>query len=224
MSVPQTETRSARKHRAIVEAATEVFLAQGYAGTSIDQIAARAAVSKPTVYKHFSDKQALFTAIVTHTVDEAAEPVHAEVASLRDTGDVAADLRDLARRQLSLVMRPQLLRLRRLVIGEAGRFPELGRLFAERGPTRTMAALATAFRGLTERGLLAADDADLAAAHFNWLVMSVPLNRAMLTGDDTPPPAAELRRYADEGVRVFLAAYGVRPAHDVRPPSGLRPP
>ncbi|WP_116951580.1 TetR/AcrR family transcriptional regulator [Jiangella endophytica] len=205
--VVKSEGRSARKHRDIIEAATEVFLAQGYAGTSIDQIAARAAVSKPTVYKHFSDKQALFTAIVTHTVDEAAEPVHAEVTSLRDTGDVAADLRDLARRQLSMVMRPQLLRLRRLVIGEAGRFPELGRLFAERGPARTMAGLAAAFRGLTERGLLAADDPGLAAAHFNWLVMSVPLNHAMLTGDDTPPPAAEIERYADEGVRVFLAAY-----------------
>ncbi|WP_053207123.1 TetR/AcrR family transcriptional regulator [Jiangella muralis] len=208
MSVPQDETRSARKHRAILDAATEVFLADGYAGTTIDRIAATAAVSKPTVYKHFADKQTLFAAIVARTVDEAAEPVHAEVAALRDTGDVAADLRDLARRQLSMVMRPRLLRLRRLVIGEAGRFPELGRLFAERGPARTMADLAAAFGGLTERGLLATPDAGLAAAHFNWLVMSVPLNNAMLTGDDTPPPAAQIERYADEGVRVFLAAYG----------------
>lgn len=198
------------KRQAILDAATDVFLTNGYAGTSIDQIAARAAVSKPTVYAHFADKQALFTAIVARTVDEAAEPVYAEVASLRDTGDIEADLRDLARRQLTMVMRPRLLQLRRLVIGEAGRFPELGRLFAERGPARTMTALAAAFRGLTERGLLAADDPDLAAAHFNWLVMSVPLNRAMLTGDDTPPPAAEVEHYADEGVRVFLAAY--RPA------------
>lgn len=204
-------SRTARKHQAILDAAAQVFLTHGYAGTTIDQIAATAAVSKPTVYAHFGDKQALFTEMVTRTVDEAAEPVHAEVAALRDTGDVAADLRDLARRQLTMVMRPRLLQLRRLVIGEAGRFPELGRLFAERGPARTVADLAAAFRGLTERGLLATPDAELAAAHFNWLVMSVPLNRAMLTGDDAPPPAAELERYADEGVRVFLAAYGVRP-------------
>lgn len=204
-------SRTARKHQAILDAAAQVFLTHGYAGTTIDQIAATAAVSKPTVYAHFGDKQALFTEMVARTVDEAAEPVHAEVAALRDTGDVAADLRDLARRQLTMVMRPRLLQLRRLVIGEAGRFPELGRLFAERGPARTVADLAAAFRGLTERGLLATPDAELAAAHFNWLVMSVPLNRAMLTGDDAPPPAAELERYADEGVRVFLAAYGVRP-------------
>ncbi|PZF85428.1 TetR/AcrR family transcriptional regulator [Jiangella anatolica] len=204
-------SRTDRKHQAILDAATEVFLTDGYAGTTIDRIAATAAVSKPTVYAHFGDKQALFTEIVTRTVDEAAEPVHAEVAALRDTGDVAADLRDLARRQLTMVMRPRLLQLRRLVIGEAGRFPELGRLFAERGPARTIADLAAAFRGLSERGLLAVADPELAAAHFNWLVMSVPLNHAMLTGDDTPPPAAEIERHADEGVRVFLAAYGVQP-------------
>ena len=54
------ESRSARKRRAIVEAATTLFLENGYRGTSMDQIAAVARVSKQTVYKHFSDKEALF--------------------------------------------------------------------------------------------------------------------------------------------------------------------
>ncbi|TDD99965.1 TetR/AcrR family transcriptional regulator [Jiangella asiatica] len=210
MSAPTAvdETRAARKRRAILEAAAEVFLRNGYAGTSMDEIAALAAVSKQTVYKHFADKKTLFTEFVTRTVDEAAEPVHAEVESLQDTGDVEADLRDLARRQLGMVMRPRLLQLRRLVIGEAGRFPELGQVFAERGPLRTMAAMATAFERLGARGLLTVGDTELAAAHFNWLVMSIPLNRAMLSGDDDAPDPAELDRYAAEGVRVFLAAYG----------------
>ena len=84
-------------------------------------------------------------------------------------------------------MQPRLLQLRRLVIGEAGRFPELGRTFYELGPGRTIAALASAFEGFAERGLLELDDAALAAAHFNWLIMSIPLNQAMLFGDDDPP-------------------------------------
>ena len=73
---------------------------------------------------------------------------------LEDTGDVEADLQDLARRQLAAVMQPRLLQLRRLVIGEAGRFPEAGRIFYERGPGRTVAALAGAFEHLAERGVL----------------------------------------------------------------------
>jgi TetR/AcrR family transcriptional regulator, mexJK operon transcriptional repressor len=202
------ERRSTRKRRAILEAATTVFLRNGYLGTSMDEIAALAAVSKQTVYKHFADKERLFSEIVVSTVNEASEPTHNEVLNLRDSGDVEADLRDLARRLVARVMQPRLLQLRRLVIGEASRFPELGQAFYEQGPGRTVAALATAFERLAERGVLQVDDPPLAAAHFNWLIMSIPLNQAMLSGHDEPPAPADLDRYVDSGVRVFLAAYG----------------
>ena len=114
-------------------------------------------------------------------------------------------------------MQPRLLQLRRLVIGEAGRFPELGQTFYERGPARTVAALAGAFERLAERGVLQLDDPLIAAQHFNWLIMSNPLNQAMLLGNDELP--ADLDRYVDSGVRAFLAAYGVTR----RQPSAGRP-
>jgi TetR/AcrR family transcriptional regulator, mexJK operon transcriptional repressor len=202
------ERRSDRKRRAILEAATARFLRNGYAGTSMDEIAADAAVSKQTVYKHFDDKERLFREIVAVTVDEISEPNYEAVIALQESGDIGADLRELARGQLRRVMQPRLLQLRRLVIGETGRFPELGELFYERGPGRTIAALADVFERLAERGALVLDDPMLAAAHFNWLVMSSPLNRAMLLGDDSQPAEAELDRWADTGVAVFLAAYG----------------
>ena len=202
------EPRSIRKRRAIVEAATDVFLRNGYRGTSMDEIATRAAVSKQTVYKHFADKESLFSAIVRAAVDAAGDPVLGDATALADSDDLATDLRALARQQLEQVVQQRLMRLRRLVIGEANRFPELGRAFYERGAGRSTAALATAFEHLTARGLLKAHDPELAAAHFNWLVMSAPVNRAMLLGDDGIPDAAELNRYADGGVRAFLAAYG----------------
>jgi TetR/AcrR family transcriptional regulator, mexJK operon transcriptional repressor len=204
------ERRSTRKHRAILDAAATVFIRNGYLGTTMDEIAALAAVSKQTVYKHFADKESLFTEIVTNTVNEVSEPVYNEVINLQDSGDVQADLRDLARRQLAGVMQPRLLQLRRLVIAEADRFPVLGRTFYERGPQRTMTALAATFERLADRGTLQLEDPQLAAAHFNWLIMSIPLNQAMLCGDTDLLAPAELDRYADAGVRVFLAAYGRR--------------
>ena len=203
----EDERRSTRKRAAILEAATTAFLSGGYLGTSMDEIAARARVSKQTVYKHFADKERLFSEIVTATVDEIADPNYDEVLNLEDTGDVEGDLLGFARRQLRAVMEPRLLALRRLVIGEAGRFPQLGRLFYERGPGRTIDALAKTFERLASRGALELDDPRLAAAHFNWLVMSIPLNQAMLLGDDEPATPAELDRHADAGVRAFLAAY-----------------
>jgi TetR/AcrR family transcriptional regulator, mexJK operon transcriptional repressor len=205
---PGEESRSTRKRAAIVEAAATVFLQSGYLGTSMDEIAALAAVSKQTVYKHFSDKERLFSEIVTTTVSEISDPNYNEVLNLKDSGDIEADLRALARSQLARVMQPRLLQLRRLVIGEVGRFPELGRVFYEEGPGRTITALAAAFERLAERGLLQFDDPFLGAAHFNWLVMSIPLNQAMFSGNDKAPATTDLDRYADAGVRVFLAAYG----------------
>lgn len=202
--------RSARKRRAILEAADTAFLRNGYRGTSMDEIAALATVSKQTVYKHFADKERLFIELVTSTVDEVSDPVHDEVLMLADSGDIEADLRDLARRQLTRVMQPRLLELRRLLIAEANRFPELGRAFYERGPGRTIAALATVFERLADRGVLRLDDPTRAATQFNWLIMSDPINQAMLLGRDEAPAPADLERYADDGVRAFLAAYRSR--------------
>ena len=192
----------------ILDAATTVFLHNGYVGTSMDEIAARARVSKQTVYKHFADKERLFEAIVAAAVDAAGNPVLEEVEALGESDDLPQDLTAFARGQLGRVMQPPLMQLRRLVIGEANRFPDLGRGFYERGAGRSIAGLTAAFERLTVRGLLRADDAELAAAHFNWLVMAAPVNRAMLLGDDAIPSSSELDRYAEGGVKAFLAAYG----------------
>jgi TetR/AcrR family transcriptional regulator, mexJK operon transcriptional repressor len=205
--LPEELGRSAEKRRAILEAATEAFLRKGYLGTSMDEIAAEAGVSKQTVYRQFADKEGLFTEIVLGTIDLVGEPFFSGIDSLGDAEDLEAELRKIARQLVGVAKDPRLLQLRRLVIGECGRFPELGRTYYERGPGRSTEGLAAGFRRLAEKGLLRIDDADQAAQNFNWLVLSTPLNLAMFNVDaeftDT-----ELERYADEAVRVFLAAYG----------------
>jgi AcrR family transcriptional regulator len=206
------ERRSVRKRRAIVEAATAAFVEHGYRGTSMDALAAAAGVSKQTVYQHFGDKERLFRELIAATVQAASDPVEAEVRRLTDSGradkDLDKELRDLARRLLTLVLQPQMLRLRRLVIAESRRFPDLGRHFYDLGPGRTIAALAETFAELTRQGRLEADDANLAASQFNWLVMAAPLNQAMLLAHDHAPPTRQINKWADDGVRTFLAAYG----------------
>src|SRR5918996_5370234 len=101
--------RSVRKRGAILEAGTTLFLRNGYLGTSMDEIAALAAVSKQTVYKHFADKGSLFSAIVSAAVDAAGDPVLEEATELADSDDLAGDLRAFARRQLGEVLQPRLM-------------------------------------------------------------------------------------------------------------------
>ena len=189
-------------------AARTLFLAKGYDGASMDDVAALAAVSKQTVYKHFADKKRLFTAIITGDID-AAESLTAQiVAALGDSEDLEHDLRQFARQHVIDVTQPHLIQLRRIVIAEAERFPELARTWYASGPERAHATLADQFRALARRGLLRVDDPLLAAQHLNWLILSIPLNRAMFHGNDIEFTPSELERYADEGARVFLAAYG----------------
>jgi TetR/AcrR family transcriptional repressor of mexJK operon len=204
--------RTARKRRAILDAATTVFLRSGYLGSSMDEIALLADVSKQTIYKQFASKEALFIEIVTGLTNDASDVVHGVIPELAHGEDLGAFLEEYAYRQLSVVLTPRLMQLRRVVIGEADRFPELGRALYESGPQRAMAAMATAFRRVADRGWLAIDDAAAAASHFNWLVMSEPLNRAMLLGDAGIPKRRALRRHAADAVRVFLAAYRTQPS------------
>jgi AcrR family transcriptional regulator len=206
----RAESRTGRKRSAILDAAATLFLRDGYRATSMDEIAASAAVSKQTVYKQFADKETLFRAIVTDIVSQVADPVVDHVARVRESGEVEDALRALARGLLAEVVQPRVMQLRRLVIAEANRFPELGRLFYQQGPQRTIDALAAAFRELAERDVLRLDDPQLAAEQFNWLVMSDPLNRVMLRGDTELPTRGSLNRHADAAVRAFLAAYRTR--------------
>ena len=100
------------------------------------------------------------------------------------------------------------MRLRRLVIGEVERFPDLARVLHERGPQRSISRLAAACAHYTRLGQLRVDDARGAASFFNWLVMGEPVNDAMLLGDTAFRKPIERAAHASEAVRIFLAAYG----------------
>lgn len=202
-------SRTERKRQAIMEAATTVFLRSGYLGASMDEIAALAAVSKQTVYKHFVDKESLFAAIIRATAAGADEldQVAGDLAR-RGSGDLAKDLQELARWLLTFLMRPQVRQLRRLVIGEAGRFPELGRAWYAQAFNRGVTTLASYFAALAERGELRLDDPARAAEHFAGMILWVPMNRLMFCGDDEHLTDTEVDQVSEEGVRAFLAAYG----------------
>ena len=205
------ETRTTRKRQSILAAATELFLQRGFLATNMDEVAAIARVSKQTVYTHFGTKEALFLEIVTGMTGEAGDELEEQVTDPADERPIGDFLTDFAEQQLAIVMTPRLMQLRRLVIGEAERFPELGKRLHAKGPGRSIGRLTKALAHYSESGDVEAEDLRTAASFFNWLVMGEPVNDAMLLGDRAIPDADALRSHAKESVRIFLAAYGRRP-------------
>ena len=205
------EGRTPRKRRAILAAATEVFLQHGYLGASMDEVAAKAGVSKQTVYKQFENKERLFAEIVLGTSDQLMDGLAQAYADTLDGAtDAREGLRALALRLLDSLTAGSVLQLRRLVIAEADRFPEVCGAWFTSGFEKSLEALGTALTSLTERGLLRElEDPTLAAYQFAGLVMYKPMNRAMFAGTQAAPAPGELDKLAEQATEVFLAAYGL---------------
>jgi AcrR family transcriptional regulator len=203
-------SRSERKRQAIIQAATEVFLRHGYLGATTDEVAARASVSKQTLYKHFADKEHLYAEVIRDASVGVLDVLSSATAStLQDAQDVRKALRALADGFLSVLLRPDYVRLRRLVIAEADRFPDVGTAWYEGPFDRTLVILGEAMQRLADRGLLRnLSDPTRAAYQFAGLVMYQPMNQVMFAGTGAIASADNLNRIADSAVDMFLATYG----------------
>ena len=202
--------RSERKRQSIVAAGRQLFLSNGYQGTSMDQVAAGASVSKQTVYKHFGEKRELVFAIVADALDTTVGAFREQITALADTTDLEADLTELAGQYLRAVLHEPVVQLRRLVIGEANRLPELARLYYDHAPARTLDALAGALARLTERGLLQVPETTVAAEHFAFLVIGRPIDQALFCGATQVLDDLDVDSHARAGVQAFLAVYRLR--------------
>ncbi|MFN3937344.1 MAG: TetR/AcrR family transcriptional regulator [Gemmobacter sp.] len=201
--------RRAARERAILEAALGVFGEAGYAGASMDAIALAAGISKPTLYQYFPGKEALFAAMMGMGRDLMLDPLEAPTG-----GDMVARLHAFAWAYADFVLRPELLSLARLVVGEAQRFPEIGRAYQAAGPDRLLEGIMGYLEGQRAAGRLVFGDAELAAQDFWALILSAPRTRA-LHRPDAPPRRDEVRRYLENGLRVFLRAYAADPAAEL---------
>jgi len=202
------DPRVVRSRAAVLDAARTLFLRHGYAGTTMDDIAAAAGLTKRTLYNNYGDKEALFTEIVSHVLAYAEEFVHGlheEFAVEITKTNLRQTLHDLGARLALGIIRPEVIALRRLLIGEARLFPTLAADYFDRAPGQVIDALAAGFAGLGRRRLLRVPDPHRAAAQFAYLVAGEPLDRAVLVG--SLPAKAQVIACAHDGVETFLACY-----------------
>jgi AcrR family transcriptional regulator len=206
MSTPPAPTPSRRelrrldRRRQILAAARASFMDHGYAATSMSAIAAELGGSKTTLWTYFPSKEELFAAML----EEEIGRFRAELLAMLDlSGGLAETLRRFCRTLLAKISAPESIRLHRIVAAEAGRFPELGRIFYERAPRHTQQKLAAYLEEAMNRGDLRVADPMLAAQQLLALLQS----RLYLVRLCNVGIATDLDQDVEAAVDTFLRAY-----------------
>jgi AcrR family transcriptional regulator len=194
--------RDARR-QGILDIARDVFLKEGFSAASMSSIAARVGGSKATLYNYFSSKEELFVAMIQDQCDRNHTLLFDFDA---DGGDFIEALRRLGERFVRLMLSDEILDMHRLVIAEAGRFPELGQTLYEAGPKRGHARLSAFLRDEMHRNGLRADDMDRAAAQLMDLCLT-DLYRQRLWNVRGAPTAEEIQANVNDALKTFLAAH-----------------
>ena len=199
----------AAKCDAILAAATAVFCEEGVAGASIDTIAARAGVSRQTVYNQMGDKEKLFAAVVQSVTERSSARLFEVLGTFPEQPeDLEQELIAFALRLTSRCMCDDSgTALRKLIENEGQRYPELFAAWKEYGPGKKYPAIAARFAKLGHDGYMDIEDPNLAARQFMGLI-NADLPNTIHLGQ--APTEAELKSAATNAVRTFIRAYGKR--------------
>ncbi len=213
MTMTDTTERSAQrpdadspKRREVIEGARRVFFDKGFDGASMDEVAKVAGVSKATIYAHFASKDELFEALVLSERSGSAEHLFEVDPQVKD---IAAVLHRIGVSFMTMMVRPDHIRLIRMVIGVAEKFPRIGQSFFDAGPChggRRLADLLLASQARGELDLHGEDAVEIAHLFFN-MCNGIFVKTMMFTGAE-PPSDREIEVAVRRAVRIFLASYG----------------
>lgn len=174
----------------------------GYGETSIDLLARRAGTSKRTIYDRFPDKAAVFKAVIYRIVERLRPP---DVAGLFTGGGLEEILIRICNAILHAALQPEALALHRVIVAEAGRFPELAAMVADRpGSQEAIQRIAAVLQANSPRSAKA-PAATFAATQFLYMTIAAPQRRAMVLG--TPMTQEELEAWARQTVALFLEGW-----------------
>lgn len=169
------EEREARI-KGMLDAAMDVFLERGFGAAKLDEVAARAGVAKGTLYLYFASKEALFEELIRSLL---ASPFQAAgEAMLKQDVPAETMLRGLIAFAKTEILGTRRKDIARLVISEAGRFPDLAAFYHREVISRGMSAV----RAIVERGVARGEFTSDAAARFPQLVAAPLLVAIVWTG------------------------------------------
>ena len=198
--------RKGRKFDQVIEGARQVFLNDGFEGASVDDIAKTAGVSKATLYSYFPDKRHLFMEVAKAECQRQAQ---ISMDMIDDSASADLVLGSIATQFIEFITSDFGQRIFRICVGEADRFPELGREFYESGPMLMRGHMIELLHCAQERGDVDVEDFELASDQFSELCKADLFPRMVFSVSRTFTEG-EKTRVAQGAVKTFLARYQKR--------------
>lgn len=198
------EALSPEKQEQILRGAAAVFAEDGYEGASMSRIAARAGVSKGTLYNYFDGKAEMFAAWMAQ---ECSRTLTRMFDTAETTGGVATTLRRLGLQMLRTMISPVGITMHRMAVSESQKFPSLAQAFYNAGPARATQQMARWLQSQSDAGLLRIDDHEFAAQQF-FALCQTRLGILRTCGMLADVTDAEIERVVDGAVAMFLCYYG----------------
>ncbi|GAB2508195.1 TetR/AcrR family transcriptional regulator [Microbulbifer agarilyticus] len=192
------------KRLAILNAAKDLFLALGFTGTSMDAVAAKAGVSKLTVYSHFSDKETLFCAAIEA---KCGSQMPEEMFTLNAGAPLSDRLQAIGEAFLDMLYHDDSLQLMRLISAVGAQDQTMANLFYEAGPVRTRSEMIRFLDRAVELGLMQVPDPERASEVFFGMLQGGCTHIQIIIGCAEPPSREEIAQHVTEVVRVFMRAY-----------------
>lgn len=193
-----SSSRGRKRLARILEAATELFLRDGYFGTSIEAVLEASGGSKATLYSYFSTKDDLFRAVIDEAIRNQHQP------RLEDRADPRKALAEFAVQVVEIMASPRHGALLRLTLGERDRFPDLAERWYEVAALQSRSTLGTFFRNLERQGLLKSGTAETATADFLGLTVRQWWLEAILFGAERLPSRDAIRATAERAADRLL--------------------
>lgn len=201
MSDPMPTTANSTSEK-IVHAALAVFLEVGFDKSNLETVAARAGVTKPTVYSHFGSKVGLLQAVAQY---QARQALIQFAPNLQSTGNVRRDLIGFSKSFLSNMLQPDAIRMHRFAIVEAMNHPELVAPLLSAGPQKLTETLQRYLETETKAGRLRCKNSLLAAQHLLGLLAGMDFLAIVIS--QMVPSEAEIKKRVTSSVDVFLKSY-----------------
>lgn len=204
MTASPRDVRKGRKFDQVLEGARAVFMADGFEGASVDEIARMAAVSKATLYSYFPDKRLLFMEVANA---ECLRQSKEAIDNIDAASPPRVVLGQVGRHFVRFLTSTFAVQIFRICVAETGRFPEIGQNFYNSGPAVMRVEMVQYFQQAMDRGELRIDDLVLAADQFGELCKA-DLWARLIFGVVQSVTPAEIDRVVDGAVETFMARYG----------------